>query len=227
MAPVADFLNVEEIFAQRNRTVLFKDFSFAQLSGRTNLTHPILNQSTMNMELQRHYFHKLKDANAILEHLPKNGLFNLVLSNQGGTLPHHHGPAINVMFHGAKRWVLVDPFVFKSTKQRDAFELLNRIRFWDATHKYHSHEWFRDRVLQNMTIPYYDFVLEQGDALFIPRNVSHATTDLCRETVAVVMQGAFLDHRSSDPYSFSRAKPWANADFNCGSSACFDHAAVV
>eukprot|EP00747_Dinoflagellata_sp_TGD_P192612 gnl/TRDRNA2_/TRDRNA2_57699_c0_seq2.p1 gnl/TRDRNA2_/TRDRNA2_57699_c0~~gnl/TRDRNA2_/TRDRNA2_57699_c0_seq2.p1 ORF type:complete len:101 (+),score=4.60 gnl/TRDRNA2_/TRDRNA2_57699_c0_seq2:56-358(+) len=51
--------------------------------------------------------------------------------------------------------------------------------------------WFRrfQTSTKLRTVPHYDFVLEQGDALFLPRDITHGTLDLCRETVGAVLTG--------------------------------------
>lgn len=189
VSPAAQWMTVDEIFKEPDRTVLFDKTKFTKLAGKL--------KKKKRLKLQQQYFRKLHH-NKLLQHQdrifpkpPKNveATFNLHVSNQGGALPHSHGATINALLYGAKRWFLKDPRTFKSRERQLKFEMMKKHSIHDNKDNYTSHQWFKDKVMDNMKTPYYDFIQEPGDAVFIPLYFTHATIDLCRETVGVVLMG--------------------------------------
>lgn len=190
----------KEVFDSPTRMVLLQHFQFESLmcssespvncdpllwsfSGKKYLSK---NQG----KLYKEYFKTLRDSNFLVS---ENASYNWpsdiywLLSNQAGSSPHHHGPTVNGIFHGAKRWILVDP---ADMNEKQGYLEIERLQT-AMNLSYTSHDWFRE-VVPSLTVPHYDFILEAGDALFFPDGFTHATIDLCRETVATAMMGKIV-----------------------------------
>lgn len=176
-------MSIKELWEAETRAVTFVSYYCDELDETTYWRpNPAL--------LHQEYLRKLKDSNDILKVNPKTaGKFTLHCSNQGGGLPHNHGEAFNIALYGAKRWILVGPKNYdKGTDEQDKFELMD-VQPWGSDVEYTSQEWFRDVVLEGIKYEYYDFIQEEGDAVFVPKGWTHATIDVCRETVGIVLSG--------------------------------------
>merc|ERR1712232_690054 len=149
-------------------------------------------------KLTKDYFNKLQNRSFLRwgneSLLPsKRSTFNLHLSNQGGAIPHSHHTTLNICMYGAKRWLIVNASDFPDDNARAHFEQIDKMveqKSKKVLKNYSSQDWFRKEaaeLLEKLGVPYYDFVQEQGDAVFIPDFWTHATMDLCRETVGVAI----------------------------------------
>merc|ERR1712227_114118 len=96
------------------------------------------------------------------------------------------------------QWVLVDPLDYPSDEIRVKFEQIDQMNAQrrmtqgkpDAT--YYAQDWYRHRAvdeLKTLELPYYEFIQNQGDSIFIPDFWAHATVDLCHATVGVELMG--------------------------------------
>lgn len=125
------------------------------------------------------------------------GAFNFLMANEGGVLPHSHAAVLNVLTQGAKRWTLVAPSAYKTRDEQTQFE------DWKDTGigtKYLSSQWYTDKAAEIKNAhEHYDFVQEQGDAVFFPEGYTHATVDLCSPTIAFIQKGQFTKYWHPDP----------------------------
>ena len=94
-----------------------------------------------------------------------HGMFNLHFSNNGGTLPHSHKSATNILFQGRKRWILVDPMAYGKCEDQIDFELHKSCPYVgeykqkykeNLPCKYNSTSWFKD--VGTIEFEHYDFV---------------------------------------------------------------------
>mmetsp|Transcript_21631 Transcript_21631/g.50542 ORF Transcript_21631/g.50542 Transcript_21631/m.50542 type:complete len:373 (-) Transcript_21631:252-1370(-) len=180
---------LKEIVERQNMTVSFWNWQFEELSEQAP---DVSSRQSLPLKLQKEYFAKMKAENFVR---PKGwkklgGQFNLHLSHRGGALPHSHNPVINVLFQGAKRWILVDPAEVPPTVDKYKFELMD-VQPFNSPSTYSAHQWFED-VAGSMPMPFYDFVQEEGEAVFVPTRYTHATVDLCTDTVGTVLGGEFI-----------------------------------
>eukprot|EP00971_Amphidinium_carterae_P122576 2426831-Amphidinium_carterae.1 len=95
------YMDINSLLSGDGRAVLFQAYNFNDLDDGEA------------PQLQKEYFSKLKVNNSLLQpqHEATSNTFNLHISNKGGALPHSHAATLNVLLHGAKRWLLVDPQV--------------------------------------------------------------------------------------------------------------------
>merc|ERR1719356_277079 len=113
----------------------------------------------------------MKWPNFLHQEKPKtlHGSFNLHLSNRGGAIPHSHTTTLNVLFEGAKRWLLVNPLDYPTTEARTKFEQIDKM--WEqrfggqaTSEPYTSQVWYRDEAeeaLKTWSVPYYEFIQNQ------------------------------------------------------------------
>lgn len=182
-------LTIKEIFEYPSRAIMFRSVAFGVLRQDSQS----LEMFAPELQLQQTYFRKLREPrspNVFLNTANESDGFNLHLSNQGGALPHSHHSTLNVCMYGAKRWILVNPFDYTSSSAREAFEMMTIVG--DAAMGVTSQDWFIEnatRELERLRVPYLDFVLNVGEAIYIPNFWTHATVDICRETVGVELTG--------------------------------------
>lgn len=175
-------MNVSGIFTSPTHAVLFigNGITFDEI------------RSDPQWLLQRSYFDKLRTANVFIN-MSKSGRykhFNLHLSNQGGTVPHSHSPTLNMCMFGAKRWIMVDPLYYKEGQQHEMEKIRCQYILETSPQK-----WFllnASSQLDSLRVPYYDFIQEAGEAVYLPNYFTHATMDICRETVAVELKGPLV-----------------------------------
>jgi len=180
-----DELTIKEIFDQKGRTVLFEKYEFDVLQSEP--------AEPQNWMYQQTYFQKLRSTNTFLNSSHGSDTFNLHVSNQGGALPHSHSPTLNLCMYGAKRWIMVDPFEYTGLNVTDGRETFEMMEVWgSAAEGATSQAWFDEKAVEDLNrlrITYYDFILKAGEAVYIPNFWTHATMDLCRETVGVELKG--------------------------------------
>merc|ERR1712232_361360 len=120
----------------------------------------------------------------------------------GGAIPHSHKTTLNTCMYGAKRWILVNPMDYPSPEVRAKFEQIDKMKLQRQGNvaeqeEYSSQHWYSNEsaeLLQSLGIPFYEFIQTRGDAIFIPDFYTHATIDLCRETLGVELMGEVV-HR--------------------------------
>eukprot|EP00747_Dinoflagellata_sp_TGD_P179371 gnl/TRDRNA2_/TRDRNA2_30079_c0_seq1.p1 gnl/TRDRNA2_/TRDRNA2_30079_c0~~gnl/TRDRNA2_/TRDRNA2_30079_c0_seq1.p1 ORF type:complete len:374 (-),score=29.62 gnl/TRDRNA2_/TRDRNA2_30079_c0_seq1:28-1149(-) len=188
-------MTVPEIFAHPGRAVHFEPVVWSSLTQEK--LHP------RRMHLKKDFFAKFRNS-TFLQHenlrdkrFIHRTSFNLHLSNQGGAIPHSHQSTLNVLLHGAKRWIMVNPMDYRSDADRAAFETIDdQVNQRKGTSSIRtSQSWFMQNAsdwIENLSVPYHDFVLHEGDAIFIPNFWTHGTMDLCRETIGVELMGSYV-----------------------------------
>ena len=147
------------------------------------------------------------------------GKATIYVSNHGGALPHSHSQRFNILTEGKKRWILVNPLDYARGQDQIEFEDLLETNFRPLTFQeyatgkpnnkvfafsgrrltqseetHDNYQWWEDVVDKDLIpVPHYDFVQEAGDFFFLPSFYTHATIDLTKVTMGVVMQGAVVD----------------------------------
>lgn len=111
------------------------------------------------------------------------GRFTFFVHNAGGNLPHHHESTFNVLTVGAKRWILWD-----YTKQPEV-EQVSYKQYPPSTQS-RSRSWFESH-LRDVKQPYWDFLQQAGDVVYIPDSFTHVTTDLCIPSIGAALGVVF------------------------------------
>jgi hypothetical protein len=171
-------LDVAEVFQQTNRTVVFMKEKISALQAPVSSA-----RNSLFSELFSTYRERNNIASDFTEAI-------LSLANQAGATPHAHGAVVNVLFQGAKRWIISDlkPHLFPNGVYDPTVEGGMK-RLW-LGHGQNAHDWFkehasRDDGYYNATL--LDFVQQEGEVLFLPDLFLHATVDICREAVSVIL----------------------------------------
>lgn len=101
----------------------------------------------------------------------------------GGSLPHCHEDAYNLLQRGAKRWVLYDADPVTSPKGHAT--LAQCLREYGKGS--HIRDWFRSGLdsLAQDEFPVYHCIQQAGDVVYIPARYAHAAMNLA-ETLGVV-----------------------------------------
>merc|ERR1719195_5177 len=108
----------------------------------------------------------MKPANKTVLRYLFNGFnvshFGLHVSNKAGAWPHSHGPVVNFLFEGAKRWVL-----WKARTVGNA-QVIHLPQNLNAEYKLEN--WFEEYYMKypsgHYGEPLYDFIQLAGEALF-------------------------------------------------------------
>ena len=103
--------------------------------------------------------------------------------SHSGALQHSHGPALNLMVSGKKKWILFD-----STTEYGA-----RLQAY-YYNKYPSNtqwiDWFTKEYKQlkeNSHVKIYEFIQEPGDIVFIPDKYNHSVFNM-KDTIGIVIE---------------------------------------
>lgn len=190
---VEAYLSLPQVFAQVDKTIMFNKSLFGELLSSSAEHIPL-----SNLLFQRQFLLKMKNDSFLNfngTHFDSlDSSFNLHVSHQGGSLPHSHAPTMNMLFHGSKRWIMVDPMEYPDADARYRFEKMD---VWkEAAIGEHPQKWFAQEakdMLDTLKIPYYDFVLSVGEGVYIPNMWMHGTEDLCRDTVGVELRGLLVE----------------------------------
>eukprot|EP00747_Dinoflagellata_sp_TGD_P031988 gnl/TRDRNA2_/TRDRNA2_135665_c0_seq1.p1 gnl/TRDRNA2_/TRDRNA2_135665_c0~~gnl/TRDRNA2_/TRDRNA2_135665_c0_seq1.p1 ORF type:complete len:333 (+),score=37.51 gnl/TRDRNA2_/TRDRNA2_135665_c0_seq1:71-1069(+) len=180
-------LNVEQVYDEPNHAEIFEGGSITRLF-KDPLKMPLVSEYANTINLDSKILQGFSRSNLTF------GAFRLIISNQGGALPHFHGPALNSLFQGAKRWIL-----YKHHKKPDGGIALTETqkiintpisKKTASTKDYNSHMWLQEHEedLAGYNVEQvYDFVQQEGDLLFVPHHWMHATIDLCKENLGGVL----------------------------------------
>lgn len=117
------------------------------------------------------------------------GRFTFFMHNEGGNFPHHHEGTFNVLTAGAKRWTMFDGA--NGVEEKDAYR---KFPYGTASKSWH---WFEEDE-PRLEVPHWDFIQESadGDVVYIPDNMIHATMDLCVPTIGMAL-GILDDHKDA------------------------------
>lgn len=132
---------------------------------------------------------------------------------------HHHGPAWNVVIHGAKRWILWDHARFRNNETRqlrivrpiDDSELEGRVPPEVRGHVLSSPEWIKylydnPERKEEIRAHGHDCIQRAGEMMFVPRRWMHSVINI-GDTVSVISEvghvkgeGKTADDFNYDPY---------------------------
>jgi len=97
-------------------------------------------------------------------------------NRDGGSLPHCHMDAVNILQSGRKRWVLYDADPELSPSGAERLKACHRA-YGPGTH---ARDWFADALegLADSGLTVYEGVQEAGDAVYIPARFAHGVLNL-------------------------------------------------
>eukprot|EP00747_Dinoflagellata_sp_TGD_P069852 gnl/TRDRNA2_/TRDRNA2_156320_c2_seq12.p1 gnl/TRDRNA2_/TRDRNA2_156320_c2~~gnl/TRDRNA2_/TRDRNA2_156320_c2_seq12.p1 ORF type:complete len:367 (+),score=40.57 gnl/TRDRNA2_/TRDRNA2_156320_c2_seq12:69-1169(+) len=188
-APSKRILTINEALKEEHQTVIWAAMETNELVSNETLRKD--HQDTSPLEAE--YFRTLNPGSMFLRQNTdfKVCTFVLHISNQGGALPHFHEPVVNSLFQGAKRWILYNFEHCQDAGCQQSSDMLQVVESRWVEAGYTSHDWFKEHAedLAGYHEHVFDFIQQEGDALFIPEGWFHATIDLCRETLGAVLMG--------------------------------------
>ena len=175
-----------------------EDYLITQGGGyQCNIIHDSRPASSKDRTLLKHYFalHKDKSTLTLDSYDPTSKIFfleDIALPNicfnekdisrfffyhankNGGTLPHSHGDAFNILREGEKRWVMYD--ADKDVAPKGHQLMLKTYKRYPAGT--HAKDWFnKDYSKVSKTEKAYECIQKKGDIVFVPRNYAHAVVN--------------------------------------------------
>lgn len=160
-----------------------------------NIIHDSRPASSKDRTLLKHYFalHKDKSTLTLDNYDPNSKIFfleDITLPNicfnekdisrfffyhankNGGTLPHSHGDAFNILREGEKRWVMHDASIKTDPKGNNI--MMSFYKQYPAGT--HAKEWFSNelKTISKKVDKVSQCIQRAGDIVFIPADYSHA-----------------------------------------------------